>query len=323
MRLVELDRHEPPPASGVAPQEHEDLAVDLGDALTPREVLRGVGKRQRKRPQPSADVGRAPEHDRRWKNRSVHGEREPIVDRPYEEPVLAGLYDVLNPWGSGDDYYLELVMSARSVLDLGCGTGQLLRRAAAHGHADVLVGVDPAAAMLAEAARVGVPVTWLQGDAQTIDAGRLFELVTMTGHTFQVFLTDDDVRKVLSNVRRHLDLGGRFAFETRNPTARAWERWTPEHSRVRVVAPSGESVEVAHQLERTIETDLVQFTSTCRFAGGSAPLTSRSTLRFIDLDDLRTMIEDVGFRIDGWFGDWDRTPVTPSPEVIVVATRTR
>lgn len=250
-------------------------------------------------------------------------EGEPIVDHAYEEPLLAGLYDVLNPWGPGDDYYLELVMPARSVLDLGCGTGQLLRRAAAEGHPGVLVGVDPAAAMLAEAARDIGPVTWLRGDARTVDVGRRFELVTMTGHTFQVFLTDDDVRTVLSNVWRHLEPDGRFAFETRNPAAKAWERWIPEHSRVRVDAPSGESVEVAHELERTIEPDLVEFTSTCRFAGGSDPLISRSKLRFIDPDHLRTLLEDVGLRIDGWFGDWDRTPITPcSPEVIVVATCT-
>jgi hypothetical protein len=34
------------------------------------------------------------------------------------------------------------------------------------------------------------------------------------------------------------------------------------------------------------------------------------------------LLREAGYRIDGWFGDWDRTPVTPSsPEVIVVATR--
>jgi SAM-dependent methyltransferase len=260
----------------------------------------------------------------RWNNRRVSGEERRFIDRPYEDPVLAGLYDVFNAWGPGDDYYLELVMSAQSVLDLGCGTGLLLRRAAADGHSGVLVGVDPAAAMLAEAARAAGAVTWLHADARTVDVGRTFELVIMTGHAFQELLTDDDVRKVLSNVRRHLEVEGRFAFETRNPAAKAWQRWVPEHSRRRVETPGGESIDVEHQLERTIEPDLVQFTSTCRFGGGSAPLTSRSTLRFIDPDRLRRMLEDVSFRIDGWFGDWDRTPVTPaSPEVIVVATRTR
>jgi SAM-dependent methyltransferase len=212
-------------------------------------------------------------------------------------------------------------MRAQSVLDLGCGTGQLLRRAAADGHSGVLVGVDPAAAMLAEAARAAGAVTWLQGDARTVGVGRTFELVIMTGHAFQELLTDDDVRRVFSNVRRHLEPGGRFAFETRNPTAKAWERWVPEHSRRRVEASNGAIVEVEHQLERTIKPDLAQFTSTCRFAGGET-LVSRSTLRFIDPDRLRTLLEDVGIRIDGWFGDWDRTPVTASsPEVIVVAGR--
>jgi SAM-dependent methyltransferase len=210
------------------------------------------------------------------------------------------------------------------VLDLGCGTGQLLRRAAADGHPGVLVGVDLAAAMLAEAARAGGPVAWLLDDARTVDVGRRFELVTMTGHAFQVFLTDDDVRTVLSNVWRHLEPGGRFAFETRNPAVRAWERWTPELSSVRVDAPSGDRVEAAHALRGTIEPDLVEFTSTVRIAGSSTPVVSRSTLRFIDPDHLRTLLEDVGFRIDGWFGDWNRTPVTASsPEVIVIATRTR
>jgi ubiquinone/menaquinone biosynthesis C-methylase UbiE len=178
--------------------------------------------------------------------------------------------------------------------------------------------------MLALAARDAVPVAWLQGDAQTVDVGQLFELVTMTGHAFQEFLTDDDVRKMLANVRRHLEPEGRFAFETRNPAAKAWERWIPEYSRRRVETPSGDTVEVVHQLERTIEPDLVQFTSTCRFAGGSAPVISRSTLRFIDPDHLRTMLEDVGFRIEGWFGDWDRSPVTrSSPEIIVIVANTR
>ena len=162
---------------------------------------------------------------------------------------------------------------------------------------------------------------WLSDDARMVDAGRSFDLVTMTGHAFQELLTDGDVRMVLSNVRRHLDPGGRFAFDVRNPADKAWEGWTPDRSSVRIETPSGESVEVVHALERTIEPDLVEFTSTYRFAGSPAPLVSRGLLRFIDPEHLRTLLEGVGFRIHGWFGDWDRTPVTPSSaEIIVVAT---
>jgi SAM-dependent methyltransferase len=58
--------------------------------------------------------------------------------------------------GRGDfGFYLPLVMEAASVLDVGCGTGMLLRRARAEGHAGRLCGLDPAAAMLDVAREAG------------------------------------------------------------------------------------------------------------------------------------------------------------------------
>jgi len=49
------------------------------------------------------------------------------VDRAYSDHSLAELYDLLNPWGPSDEFYLGLTMSAASVLDVGCGTGALSR----------------------------------------------------------------------------------------------------------------------------------------------------------------------------------------------------
>jgi SAM-dependent methyltransferase len=242
------------------------------------------------------------------------------IDRDYTDPQLAALYEALNPWGPSDDYYLELIRSAASVLDLGCGAGQLLRRAAAEGDSRTLVGVDIAPAMIAEAAGADTGVVWLHGDARTIDVGRRFELATMTGHAFQVLLTDDDVRAVLSNVWRHLEPGGRFAFETRNPSARAWEGWATLTSRIE--APTGEEVEVTLNSVRLLEPDLVELSAAYQFDSSGASVESSGTLRFIDPQHLRALLEGAGYRIDGWFGDWDRTPVTSaSPEMIVVATR--
>ncbi len=79
-------------------------------------------------------------------------------DRP------AAWYDMLNPWGPGDDFYLELVMSARSVLDVGCGTGTLLHRAREAGHTGRLCGLDPDPDMLDQARRRG-DIQWLLADA--------------------------------------------------------------------------------------------------------------------------------------------------------------
>ena len=47
----------------------------------------------------------------------------------YSDADAAALYDLLNPWGPSDDFYLSYVMDAPSVVDVGCGTGMLLHRA--------------------------------------------------------------------------------------------------------------------------------------------------------------------------------------------------
>jgi SAM-dependent methyltransferase len=61
----------------------------------------------------------------------------------YSDAEAAALYNVLNPWGASDDFYLGLVMQARSALDVGCGTGVLLHHARDAGHRGRLCGVDP------------------------------------------------------------------------------------------------------------------------------------------------------------------------------------
>ena len=76
----------------------------------------------------------------------------------------AAWYDVLNPWGPSDDFYLELVMAAGSVLDVGCGTGVLLHRARDAGHPGRLCGLDPDPAVL-DQARARSDIEWVLADA--------------------------------------------------------------------------------------------------------------------------------------------------------------
>lgn len=250
--------------------------------------------------------------------------------RSYVDPVLVGLYDAVNPPGPCADCYLELMMSARAMLDLGCGTGRLLKRAAKLNAYDsrVFVGVDRESSMLAAAKPADDAVSWEESgiswqldDMRTVDAGRRFDLITMTGHTFHELLTDADIRMALSNVIRHLDPGGRFAFDLYRRGDEPLACAAPSPSPIRVATSSGEPVDVVNAAERAIEPDLVEFTTTYTFAESSTPIVSRSTLRFIDPGHLRALLEDVGLRIDGWFGDWDRTDFAPSgAEDIVVTT---
>jgi SAM-dependent methyltransferase len=238
----------------------------------------------------------------------------------YDDPTTAWLYDALNPWSASDAFYLDLVRRAASVLDVGCGTGTLLAQARGEGHRGELVGVDPAAAMLDVARSKRADVEWLRGDAQTLDLGRTFDLVTMTGHAFQLLRDDVAVSAALVAFRRHLRRGGVLAFETRNPAARPWERWTPAATRVTVQLPTGAAVEIWNDVVGLREPDLVDLVEIYRPIGGE-PTATHDTLRFIDADRLRALLTEAGLRVDGWYGDWDRSPVTPaSPEIIVMAT---
>lgn len=95
-------------------------------------------------------------------------------------------------WGPDNDFWLELAdrLGARTIIDLGCGTG-LLTRALAVGER-LVIGVDPSPAMLAVAQKApgAEKVRWIQGDASVLGAIGA-DLALMTGNVAQVFLEDE------------------------------------------------------------------------------------------------------------------------------------
>ncbi|KOV67700.1 methyltransferase [Streptomyces sp. AS58] len=244
-----------------------------------------------------------------------------MVDRSFRDAALAELYEALNPWGPGDDFYLDLVMSARTVLDAGCGTGRLLRRAREAGHTGRLTGLDPAAAMLVQARRAARDVEWVLGDLGTTWWEGRYDLVVMTGHAFQELLGDEELRSSLAAVRRALAPEGAFVFETRAPAARAWESWTPDviHE---FRGPEGDVVRVWHEAETPVHGDRVSFRETYDGPRWDEPQICRSTVRFLDEDALDRFLDEAGLAVRRRFGDWKRGPLTPAcREIITVAGR--
>ena len=146
---------------------------------------------------------------------SALGERgwlsPPAPDPLFAEPRLARIYDALEADRADLDAYEALVaeLGARSVLDVGCGTGTFACRLAAAG-LDV-VGVDPAAASLdvARAKPRADDVHWVLGDATVVPPLQV-DLVTMTGNVAMVFTGDDDWSATLDAVRARLRPGGCF-----------------------------------------------------------------------------------------------------------------
>ena len=243
-----------------------------------------------------------------------------MVDHLSSEPVQAELYDAFNSGVRDFGFYLPLVMSARSVLDVGCGTGELLRLARESGHTGRLCGLDPSEPMLEQARRKRTDAEWVLGDMGSVDWCREFDLVVMTGHAFQVFVEDEQLRESLASIRSALTEDGRFAFETRNPLAREWEKWIPENA-VEVVHEC-RRVRMAHKVESPVAGDRVSFTTTFTSPGWIRPLLSHSTLRFLDADSLASFLSEASLAIEEQFGDWERQKLTDtSPEIITVARR--
>ncbi|HLV57333.1 MAG TPA: class I SAM-dependent methyltransferase [Natronosporangium sp.] len=171
-----------------------------------------------------------------------------MVDPVFAERRLVEIYDPLDPDRSDLDAYVAMVdeFGARTVLDIGCGTGTFACLLANRGL--TVTAVDPAAASL-EVARTkpgADRVRWIHGyptDLPRLDVDLNVDLATMTGNVAQVFLTDEDWQATLRAADTVLRPGGRLVFETRDPAAKAWLEWNRERSYKRATIPGVGDVE--------------------------------------------------------------------------------
>lgn len=249
-----------------------------------------------------------------------------MPDAVFGEPRLAAVYDVLDAGPHGDarsdlEVYERIVvdeLGARSVLDIGCGTGTFALMLAARG-LDV-TGVDPAAASVDVArAKPGADaVRWVVGiaDAETTgDAGSV-DAVTMTANVAQVFLDDLDWHAVLAAARRALRPGGTLVFEARRPERRAWEGWTREATRQVVEVPHEGAVEEWVDVT-DVDGQLVTFESPTIFHRDGVRIDSTTTLRFRSREAIERSLAVTGFELL----DVRDAPDRPGREWVYLARR--
>lgn len=239
----------------------------------------------------------------------------------FRDPRLVAVYDAECPWSRDDDFFLALVDETPRVrvLDLGCGTGRLALGLARAGHA--VTGVDPAPASLAAArAKPGAErVVWIEGTSAVLPEGA-FDVAVMTSHVAQFFIGDDEWARTLTDIGRALVPGGRLAFDSRDPRARAWERWNPVDSRRRVDLGDGRVVEVWAEVT-AVAGAVVSFTLHYVFPDG-LELLSSARLRFRAEDEVRASLRAAGFSVERLFGGWRGEPVGAADgELLVLARR--
>lgn len=244
-----------------------------------------------------------------------------IDDRLYIDPELVQFYDLENEGGADHDYCIAFAEGARSVLDLGCGTGQVAMALAAGRR---VTGVDPAGAMLdvARGRPAGESVEWVEADARHVRLGKKFDLVLLTGHAFQVFLTAEDQRAVLETIAAHLAPEGRFIFDSRNPAAREWLEWVPEESQRSVQHPRLGMVQAWNDAAWDEAAGVVTYDTFYAAADGRR-FHAQSKIAFPGKDELTEMLPEAGLAVDRWLGDWHGAPWTPASREIIPVGRLR
>ncbi|MFC5832674.1 class I SAM-dependent methyltransferase [Nonomuraea insulae] len=240
-----------------------------------------------------------------------------MADAIFENPRLAAIYDPLDPDRGDLDVYAAIAAEAgaRGVLDIGCGTGTFALLLAGRGLE--VTGVDPAAASL-DVAR-GKPgaerVTWIHGDATAVPPIGA-DLATMTGNVAQAIAGPADWQATLRAAHRSLRPGGLLVFETRDPARRAWLEWNREATHGVTDVPGVGEVEHWTDL-LDVSGPLVTFRGTHVFASDGEVLTSESTLRFRERDEVEADLAAGGYVLE----EVRDAPDRPGREFVFLARR--
>ncbi|MER5401256.1 class I SAM-dependent methyltransferase [Streptomyces sp. NPDC002599] len=240
-----------------------------------------------------------------------------MADDCFGHPRLAAIYDPLDPDRSDLDAYLRMAeeFGARHVLDIGCGTGVFALLLADRGIE--AVGIDPAQASIdvARAKPGSERVRWICGDATALPPLQV-DLATMTANVAQAIAGPDAWQETLRGSYEALRPGGHLVFETRDPAGRAWEEWTRENSYRVTKIPGVGSVESWVDLIE-VSRPLVTFRWTYVFAADGQVLTSDSTLRFREREEVGTDLVAHGYVVQ----DVRDAPDRPGREFVFLARR--
>lgn len=238
-----------------------------------------------------------------------------MPDLHYTDPALAAVYDTDSGWSADRDFYLALAGPPPiRILDLGCGTGLLCGAYAALGH--VVIGVDPAPAMLnvARTKPHGAAITWVQSTAQDFRSPDRFDLIIMTGHAFQVFLSDVDIQATFATMRQHLAPCGRIVFESRNPGVDWAKLWNTDAAYM----VNGQRVQETRRVTSATG-NFIAF-DTCYTIDGITRV-SHSELLFLSAPEITERLILAGLQVNHLLGDWTGGRFDPdfSQEMIFIA----
>jgi len=185
---------------------------------------------------------------------------------------------------------------ARSLLELGCGTGRHAAQFAGRGFA--VTGVDRSEGML-EQARANAPgCRFLAGDIRELALGQRFDAVISLFHVMSYQTTDADLGAALACASAHLAPGGLLLFDFWHGPA---VLKTPPEVRVKEMADERVAVTrradpVHHEKRHVVD---VHFTVDIREQSGARAETLREThaMRYFFVPELKEFLAAAGLEL--------------------------
>jgi len=135
------------------------------------------------------------------------------------DKYYAQFYDMLykdKDYESESNYIISLIKKynpeAKSILDLGCGTGRHAELFSNKGF--IVLGVDQSKCMLNEAMnRKNNNLDFIEGDVRFLKLDKKFGVVTALFHVLSYQITNKDVESLIRTAYNHLNKNGLFIFD--------------------------------------------------------------------------------------------------------------
>ncbi len=255
-----------------------------------------------------------------------------------DQPILSELYDLIPGYAKRPDvgFYVQCCTAARGrILELGCGTGRVLLRAAEAGCR--MTGLDISEHMLSVCERklrqasdeVQTRVRLVQGNMTGFRFDDSFELVLIPFRAFQHMISVAEQLACLRCINQHLTTGGRLILDVfqvnlkliNSPRAMEEREDCPEYQ-----LPDGRRlrrtsrIAAFHPMDQVNDVELICYVTSPD--GKTERIVQAFPFRYFFRFEMEHLLARSGFETVDLYGSFDRSPLADdSPEMIFVAEK--
>lgn len=211
---------------------------------------------------------------------------------------------------------------AKSILNLGCGTGKHDAHLERIGYE--VCGVDLSETMLVEAGKRAIPgkLEFFHGDVRTVDLGKKFDVVVSLFHVMSYQTTDDDVLAAFKTADRHLKEDGVFIFDFWHGEGVLND---PPSDRVKqleddVVKITRTARPVMHRRRDVIDVNY-HVAATDKRSGHESEFKETHVMRYFFLTGLERLLAKAGFAVQGSWAWMSHEPLGLAWYGVVVADK--